>query len=160
MIELLELMGTKRVVKTYRDTRASGDKTAIKGNRYLIWVELVSLKIEEEADSMGRTSELYLQCGKQGITRARTPNKGAIHLDRNEVFKPRDGITLYSEFIDKKGGGTIELPFRVYDQDLGKDDKLVDTKLSVTLGQTGDYLSFSEKGVKVKIKISANRTRY
>ncbi len=153
-------MARKRIVKTYRDTRAKGETKRIEGNRYFIVVELVSLKVEEEADKMGRTSEIYLQCGRTKMQRVRTPSSGTINLDRNEVFKPTDGLSLYSQFVDKKGGGTLEIPFRVFDQDLGKDDKLVDTQLTVKLGQSGEYLSFSEGGVKVKVKVSGNRTRF
>lgn len=155
-------MGRKRVVKTYKDTSASGDRTPIEGNRYFVLVELVSIKAEEEADSMGRTSEFYIKCGGRGALNIanRTPNEGTINLDLNEVFIPNERLTLYSQFIDKKGGGVVEIPFSVHDQDVGKDDTLIDTRLSVTLGQNRDYLSFLEKGAKVKIAVSANQTRY
>jgi len=155
-------MGRKRVVKTYNDTSASGDRTPIKGDRYFVRVELVSLKMEDTADAMGRTSELYMKTGGKGLFKfdQRTPNVGTINLDLNENFTSNERLTLYSAFIDKKGGGSIEIPFKVYDQDLGKDDKLVDTQLSVSLGQNTEYQSFLENGVKIKIGVSANETRY
>lgn len=153
-------MTRKRIVKTYSDTRAKGERTRIEGNRFFVEVKLVSVKVEEEADSLGRTSELYFECGKTKLFDNRTPNNGTINVDRNEVFKPQGGLTLYCEFKEKKGGETLEIPFRVYDQDVGKDDKLINTKLSIQLGQGKEYLSFDENGTKVKISISANRSRF
>lgn len=155
-------MTKKRVVKTYRDTSASGDRSPITGHRYFLRVDLVSMKAEEKRDITGKTTEFYIKCGGKGAFKManRCPNLGTINLERNEVFKPTDGLTIFSGFYEKKGGGTVELPFEIYDQDLGKDDKLVDTVLSITLGQSREYLAFNEKGVKVKIALSANRTRY
>ncbi len=155
-------MAKKRIVKTYTDTSASGDRTPIEGYRYFLRVDLVSIKAEEKADLTGKTSEYYIKCGGKGIFKManRCPNLGTINLELNEVFKPTDGMTIFSGFYEKKGGGTVELPFAVYDQDLGKDQLLVETMLSITLGQSREFLAFQENGVKVKIAVSAKRTRY
>ncbi len=153
-------MSKRRVVKTYSNTRAKGEKYTIEGNRFFVKVELVSIKVIEEADKIGRTSEIYLECGKSRMKANRIPTFGEIHLDRNEVFKPRGGITLYTAFIEKEGGGTVEIPFKVREQDIGKDDTLVNTTLSVNLGQSLEYLAFEENGLKVKISVSANKTKY
>ena len=150
-------MGRKRIVKTYKDTRAKGDKTKIEGHRYFVRVELVSIKMEKEADAVGAVSEIYIQCPGRF---SRTPNEGTFDIERNEVFKPTGGLTVYSRMREKKGGETIEIPFKVFDQDMGKDDKLVDTKLSIQLGQGKEYISFSENGVKVKISVAANHSRF
>jgi len=150
-------MARKRVVKTYRDTKAKGDRTRIDGHRYFVRIELVSIKIEKEADAIGATSEIYIQCPGRFN---RTPNEGTFHIERNEVFKPTGGITLYTEMKEKKGGATLEIGFKLFDQDFGKDDKLVDTNLSITLGQSKDYISFTENGVKVKISVAANHSRF
>ncbi len=152
-------MGRKRVVKTYTDTSAKGDRTPIEGWRYFVHISLVSIKVEEETDHIGRTSEIYIEMGSR-LRSKRTPDHGEIEIDRNEVFKPSDGLSLYSEFIEKKDGGSIEVPFRVYDKDLGKDDKLIDVKLTIKLGQGKEYESFGGNGVKAKLAISANRTRF
>ncbi|MHA2252568.1 MAG: hypothetical protein ACXAD7_19545 [Candidatus Kariarchaeaceae archaeon] len=152
-------MGRKRIVKTYKDTKAKGDRTAIEGHRYFVRIDLVSLKVEKEADGLGASSEIYIQCGGR-VVKNRTPNFGSWHIERNEVFKPTGGITLYSEMKEKKKGGTLEIPFKVFDQDALKDDKLVDTKLSIQLGQSKDYLSFTEQGIKVKVSVAANKTRF
>ena len=155
-------MGRKRIVKTYNDTSASGDRTPIEGHRYFVRMELVSLKIEEKADAVGMTSELYFKSGGKGLLKfdQRTPTLGTIHLDLNENFTSNERLTLYSAFIEDKDGGSIEIPFKVYDQDMGKDDKLIDTQIAITLGANTEYFSFLEQGVKVKIGVSANRTRF
>ncbi|MCH8905956.1 MAG: hypothetical protein IH840_02615 [Candidatus Heimdallarchaeota archaeon] len=150
-------MGRKRIVKTYKDTRAKGDRSRIEGHRYLVRVDLVSIKMEKEADSVGATSEIYIHCPGRF---SRTPNEGTFNIERNEVFKPTGGITVYSRMREKKGGETVEISFKVFDQDLGRDDKLVDTKLSITLGQSKEYISFIENGVKVKISVAANHSRF
>ncbi|MHA2033022.1 MAG: hypothetical protein ACW99A_04990 [Candidatus Kariarchaeaceae archaeon] len=150
-------MARKRIVKTYKDTKASGDRTKIEGHRYFIKIDLVSIKIEKEADGVGASSEIYVHCPGRF---SRSPNEGSFHIERNEVFKPTGGLTLYSEMKEKKGGQSLEIPFKVFDQDMGKDDKLVDTKLAVTLGQTKEYISFTENGVKVKISVAANHSRF
>jgi len=155
-------MGRKRTVRTYKDTSAKGDRTAIEGNRFFIKVELVSLKCEKKADAIGLTSELYFKVGGKGLFKLdhRTPVNGTIHLDMNEVFKPTDGLTLFCDFVESEKGGTYEIPFKIYDQDVGKDDKLLSTELSVSSGQGTEFVAFQEKGIKVKVGISANRTRY
>ncbi len=153
-------MGRKRIVKTYKDTRAKGESYAIEGNRYMVKVELVSIKMEEEADTIGRISEIYLECGKDKMQANRIPNKGEIKLERNEVFKPRGGITLFTAFVESNDGGSYEIPFKVKEKDFTKDETLVETTLSVTLGQTQEYLAFDENGVKVKISVAGNKTRF
>ena len=150
-------MARKRIVKTYKDTSAKGDRTQIEGNRFFVRIDLVSIKVEKEADALGASSEIYMKCGSRFN---RTPDHGTFHIERNEVFKPTGGLTVYSEMKEKKGGATLEIPLQIFDQDLGKDDKLVDTKLAIQLGQTKDYLSFSENGVKVKVSIAGNRSRF
>ncbi len=153
-------MSKRRIVKTYSNTRAKGERYDVEGNRYFVKVELVSIKMLEEADAIGRTSEIYLECGKSRMRSNRFPAKGEIHLERNEVFKPRGRITLYTEIVESDKGGSVEIPFKVKEQDLGKDETLVDTTLSVTLGQTQEYVAFEEGGVKVKLSIAGNKTRF
>lgn len=111
-------MARKRIVKTYKDTSTKGDRTRIEGHRYFIKVDLVSIKMEKEADGIGATSEIYIHCPGRF---SRTPNEGTFHIERNEVFKPTGGLTLYSEMKEKKGGQTLEISFKLFDQDFGKD---------------------------------------
>ena len=157
-------MARKRIVKTYRDTSAAGDKTRITGNRYFIRLSLTSIKVERSGDLLSRSSEIYFKCGAGGklgkLSPQRMPQKGTINIERNEVFKATPAISRYTEFKDQKGGGTIEIPLKVYERDIGADDKLIDTEISVTLGQTNKFLSFSEKGIKIKVSASAKITRF
>lgn len=155
-------MGRRTIKKTYKNTSAKGDRTAIEGNRFFVRIELVSIKMLEEADKLGRTSEIYFKVGGKGLLRVkqRVPVKGTIYLDRNEVFKPTDGLTLYADFVEDKDGGTVEVPLKIYDQDAVKDDLLMSTQIGISLGQGKEYLSFDEGGVKIKVSAAANRTRY
>ncbi len=148
-------MARKRVVKTYKDTRAKGDRAKIEGNRYFLLVELISAKVEEEADAIGRISEIYFK-----INRTRCPNKGVINLERNEVFKPQNGLTLYSEFKEVKKDKDHHIRLRVFDQDISKDDELIDEKVNFKFGQSREYYAFAKNGIRVKIAISALKTRY
>ncbi len=146
----------RKTTVTYTSTRAKGEKsTPIKGNRHFLRIDLVSIKVEDSADIASRSSEIYFKCNRK-----RVPNKGYAKIEINQVFKPTDGLTLYSEFIDKKPGGTKTIKFQVFDRDLSLDDELIDEKISIVMGQSKEYLAFSEGGVKVKIAVSAKKTRY
>ena len=149
-------MARKRVVKTYSDTRAKGERKAIEGDRYFVRVELVSAKVTESSDSfLSRKSQIYFKCDRK-----RVPNRGFIEIEINEVFKPTGKLTLYSYFKHKKGGGTDTIRFKAFDHDALKDDELIDEKISVVLGQSRDYLMLDKNGLRVKIEVSAKKTRF
>ncbi|MHA1302379.1 MAG: hypothetical protein ACTSQE_02695 [Candidatus Heimdallarchaeaceae archaeon] len=154
-------MGRKVIKKTYKDTYARGqkDKSEFKG-RYFITIELVSLKVLEDRDLFGNESELYFKVGHIPNHRHRVPQKGTINLEKNEVFKPAEGLTLYTEFKHSPEGGTVTIPFDLYERDpIKDDDHIINTKISIPLGSS-DYLVLTEKSVKIKLKISALETRY
>jgi len=153
-------MGRRVVKKVYKDTSAPGERDKIEGNRYFLRIDLVSVKSEEEADTIGRDSEYYFEVGSL-THRQRTPVKGTIHVQRNEVFKPNPYLTLYSEFVESDEPKTLSIPFKIKERDpLKKDDIIVNTKLSIQLGQQKEFQVFKEKGAKVKIAISALKTRF
>ena len=154
-------MARKRIVKTYKDTRARGQTKAIEGHRYFIKIDLVSVKMEESADLLSRTTEVYFKCDK-GITKkeVRAPSQGTINIERNEVFKPTGGLTLYSEFKKKKDGGTVTVTFQAWDKDPSRDENIMSEKISINLGQSTEYLLFDKGGMRVKIGVSANKTRF
>ncbi|UJG42950.1 MAG: hypothetical protein K9W46_11300 [Candidatus Heimdallarchaeum endolithica] len=153
-------MGRKTIKRTYKDTYARGqvDKSEFQG-RYFIKIELVSLKVLEDKDMLGNESEFYFKVGKR-LHKHRIPQKGTINLEKNEVFQPTDGLTLYTQFIHKPERGTIMVPFHLRERDpLKVDDHIIRTKLSIPLGSS-DYIVLVEKSVKIKLKISALETRY
>ncbi len=153
-------MGRRVIKKTYKDTYAAGQRDRIEEDRYLLRIDLVSIKAIEESDLIGRDSEFYFEIGPR-LYRQRTPTRGTIHLQLNEVFKPNPSLTLYTQAIESKDPKTIEIPFVMRERDPAKkDDTIIKTKVSVPLGSNREYLVFKEKGAKVKIAISAPRTRY
>ncbi len=154
-------MGRRTIKKTYKNTYARGqkDKSEFKG-RYFIQIELVSIKVLEDKDLFGNESELYFKVGRIPNSRHRVPQKGTINLEKNEVFKPTEGLTLYTEFKHAPDGGIVEIPFDLFERDPIKgDDHIINTKISIPLG-TSDYQILTEKSVKIKIKLSALETRY
>lgn len=149
-------MARKRVVRTYSDTRAKGEKKAIEGDRYFVRVELVSAKVLKSADTiLSRKSQIYFK-----TDRKRVPNRGTIDIEINEVFKPTGKLTLYTYFKKSKGGGTDTVRFKAWDHDLIGDDELIDEKISIVLGQSRDYIVFDKNGLRVKLEISAKKTRF
>ncbi len=154
-------MGRRVVKKVYRNTYARGQRdTKEFGDRYLVKVELISMKVLEDRDLLGNESELYFRVGKRPHYSSRIPNRGTIKMEKNETFKPPEGLTLYSEFREAPEGGIVEVPFHVFERDPGKnDDEIVDKKISIPLGSS-DYEVLQINKVKVKLKLSGLRTRY
>lgn len=154
-------MGRKVVKKVYRDTYAIGQRdTKEFKDRFMVKIELISMKVLEDRDLLGNESELYFRVGLRPSYSHRVPNKGTINMEKNEVFKPPEGLTLYIEFVTAPEGGVIEVPFHLFERDPGKnDDKIVDYQLAVPLGSS-DYKVITQNAVKVKLKISGLKTRH
>jgi len=130
------------------------------------------LKIENDLGLHGRAaakivelkrqyeSELYFRIGQRPHYSSRIPNRGTINLEKNEVYKPQEGLTLYTEFVDAPDGGVVNVPFHLFERDPGKnDDEIIDHELAVPLGSS-DYKVITQSSVKVKLKISGLRSRY
>jgi len=154
-------MGRRVVKRVYHSTYARGQRDKEEfGDRYMIKIELISIKVLEDRDLLGNESELYFRVGKYPSYRHRVPQKGTINLEKNEVFKPSEPITLYLEFVESKSGGIVEVPFDVYERDpLKKDDHLINHKLSIPLNSS-NFQVITQKGLKIKIKLSALQTRF
>ncbi|MBA7511934.1 hypothetical protein ES705_03933 [subsurface metagenome] len=155
------LMGRRVVKKVYRDTYAAGQRdTKEFGDRYMVRIELISLKVLEDRDLFGNESELYFRVGRRPRSSHRVPQKGTINIEKNEVFKPQEGLSLYTEFKKAPKGGLIEVPFHLFERDPGKnDDCIIDHELSIPLGSS-DYKIITQNSVKIKLKLSGIRTRY
>lgn len=154
-------MGRRVVKKVYKNTYARGqtDSKEFK-DRYQIIIELVSLKVLEDRDLLGNESEIYFRVGQRPNYSARIPNRGTMNLEKNEVYQPLDGLTLYTEFREAPEGGVVQVPFHVFERDPGKnDDIIIDNDLAVPLGSS-DYKVITQNSVKVKLKLSGLKTRY
>lgn len=154
-------MGRRVVKKVYKNTYARGQRdTKEFDDRYWVKVELVSLKVLEDRDLLGNESELYFRIGKRPHYSSRVPNKGTINLEKNEVYKPQEGLTLYTEFVDAPEGGVVNVPFHLFERDPVKnDDEIFEHDLAVPLGSS-DYKVITQNSVKVKLKLSGLRSRY
>ncbi|OLS32188.1 MAG: hypothetical protein HeimAB125_11520 [Candidatus Heimdallarchaeota archaeon AB_125] len=154
-------MGRRVVKKVYKNTYARGQRdTKEFEDTFLVRIELISIKVLEDRDLLGNESEFYFRVGLRPNYSGRIPNRGSINLEKNEVFQPPDGMTLYSEFRDAPRGGVVQVPFHVFERDPGKnDDKIVDHDLAVPLGSS-DYKVITQNSVKVKLKLSGLKTRY
>lgn len=154
-------MGRRIIKKTYKSTYAPGQRDTTEfGDRYFVRIELVSIKVLEDKDTIGNESEFYFRVGKYPNYRHRVPQRGTINIEKNETFSTTEPITLYTEFRSFESGGVVEVPFDMYERDpLKKDDHIINTKIMIPLGSS-DYQIITEKDVKIKIKISALKTRY
>ncbi|MHA1686571.1 MAG: hypothetical protein ACTSYD_09230 [Candidatus Heimdallarchaeaceae archaeon] len=154
-------MGRRVIKKTYKSTYARGQRdTSEFGDRYFVKIELVSIKVLEDKDLVGNESEFYFRVGKYPNYRHRVPQRGTINIEKNETFQITEPLTLYSEFSAHDSGGVIEIPFDMYERDpLKKDDHIINTRITIPLGSS-NYQVITEKNVKIKIKISALKTRY
>ncbi|MHA1198953.1 MAG: hypothetical protein ACTSQF_06330 [Candidatus Heimdallarchaeaceae archaeon] len=154
-------MGRRVVKKVYKDTYARGQRdTKEFEDRYQVKIELISLKVLEDRDLLGNESELYFRVGLRPNYSGRIPNRGTINLEKNEVYKPPDGISLYTEFRDAPKGGVVQVPFHIFERDPFKnDDILVDHEIAIPLGSS-DYKVINQNSIKVKLKLSALKSRY
>ena len=81
-------------------------------------------------------------------------------MEKNELWKPPEGLTLYTEFVTMSHGGVIGVPFHLFERDPGKnDDEIINIELSVPLGSS-DYQVITQNSVKIKLKLSGLKTRY
>ena len=154
-------MGRRVVKKVYKDTYARGQRdTKEFKDRYQVTVDLISLKVLEDRDLFGNESEIYFRVGQRPHYSTRVPNRGTLNLEKNEVYKPQNGMTLYSEFRTAPDGGVAQVPFHVFERDPGKnDDEVISHDLAVPLGSS-DYLVVTQNSIKVKLKLTGLRTRY
>lgn len=154
-------MGRRVVKKVYKDTYARGqrDEKEFK-DRYQVKIDLISIKVLEDRDLLGNVSELYFRVGRRPSYSSRIPNRGTMNLEKNEIYQPLDGLTIYTEFRDAPKGGVVQVPFHVFERDPAKnDDIIVDQELAIPLGSS-DYEVITQNSVKIKLKLSALITRY
>ena len=154
-------MGRRVVKKVYRNTYARGQRDAKEfDNRFIVKIELISMKVLEDRDLLGNESEMYFRVGRRPAFSGRIPNRGTINMEKNEIYQPPEGITLYTEFVTMPQGGIIGVPFHVFERDPGKnDDEIINIELSIPLGSS-DYKVITQNSIKIKLKLSGLKTRY
>ena len=156
-------MGKRIYVKGKR-THAAGEgfDELEKKNRYMVRVDLVSLKTIKKRDIAG-TTEFYFKTGSLPHVN-RVPAKGTVNLMINQSFTTQERINLWTEFLQlKKGDKRIyKLPVKLYDRDLDKDDLIAKIELEIKLGAPGDYIMLESKDGKTEAKlyVAGVETRY
>ncbi|MBY8999500.1 MAG: hypothetical protein KGD64_01160 [Candidatus Heimdallarchaeota archaeon] len=154
-------MGRRVVKKVYRDTYARGQTDSKEfDDRFIVKLELISMKILEDRDLLGNESELYFRVGRRPAFSGRIPNRGTINMEKNEIFKPLEGLTLYTEFVTMPQGGIISVPFHLFERDPVKnDDEIINIELSIPLGSS-DYKIITQNSIKLKLKLSGLKSRH
>ncbi len=152
-------MGRRIMYGSKKRTYAPGEREAITGNRFWVHVDLVSIALTEKSFLEGKTSEIYFEINR-GRRKIRVPQAGAIHLEENEVFTPKDeSFSLWNEFVESKEGNIL-LTIKIKEENIGLDETLVKQKISIPLGSGADYMILKGENVKCKIKVAAPRTRF
>lgn len=163
-------MSPKRVFVKGKKTHAKGesftqDNVAAEKERFLVSIELVSLKTLKDYDVLGRVGEFYFKVSGDKVFKSRFPNMGEIKLQKNQTFTTKADMSLWTQFITIKKGEQAELPIKVYLREmdhLKKDETVAKQEFSIKLPQETDYVILQDKdeNTKAKLRIQATRTRY
>ena len=165
------------MIITPRRYYAKGKKTYAKGQsftqdqegeekeRYLISIELMSLKTLKDYDILGWRGEFYFKIDGPKVFKARFPNKGTIKLQRNQEFTSKADMSLWSQFKTVRTGEsateTIKVILRERDH-LKKDSTIAEQEFELNLPDKTKYvvLQDDKENTKAKLRIQATRTRY
>jgi hypothetical protein len=153
--------------KTYaKDQSFEQDQVGEEKERYLVSIELMSLKTTKDYDILGWRGEFYFKVDSEDkVFKARWPNKGEIKLQRNQEFTSKADMSLWSQFITVRADESIILPIKVIlrERDPLKKDKTVAKQVfEIRLPQKTEYviLQDDDEDTKAKLRIQASRTRY
>ncbi len=159
-----------RYYKKGKKTHAKGerftqDNVGKEKERFLVSVDLMSLKTLKDYDSLGRVGEFYFKVDGAKTFKARFPNKGVIKLRKNQAFTSKADMTLWSEFKTVRTGKENILPLKILlrEQDhLKKDSTIAELELEIDLPMKTKYVIIQDdkENTKAKLRIQATRTRY
>ena len=156
---------------------AKGKKTYAKGQsfeqdnvgeekeRFLISIDLMSLKTLKDYDIMGWRGEFYFKADGPKVFKSRFPNKGTIKLQRNQTFTSKADMNIWSQFKTVKVGreAVERVSILLREQDhLKKDSTIAEEEYEINLPSKTRYviLQDSKEQTKAKLRIQASRTRY
>ena len=152
--------------KTYaKDQSFEQDQVGEEKERYLISIELMSLKTLKDYDIFGWRGEFYFKVDGPKLFKARWPNKGTIKLQRNQEFTSKADMSLWSQFktvhVDDPAVQKIKVILRERDH-LKKDHTVCEQEFEIKLPMKTEYviLQDKEENTKAKLRIQATRTRY
>ncbi len=152
--------------KTYaKDQNFEQDQLGKEKERYLISIDLMSLKTLKDYDILGWRGEFYFKADGPKIFKSRFPNKGTIKLQRNQNFTSKADMNIWSQFKTVKVGREaverIKIILREQDH-LKKDSTIAEEEYVINLPSKTRYvvLQDSKEETKAKLRIQASRTRY
>jgi len=152
--------------KTYaKDQSFEQDQLGKEKERYLISIDLMSLKTLKDYDIFGWRGEFYFKADGPKIFKSRFPNKGTIKLQRNQSFTSKADMNIWSQFktvkVGRKAVERITIILREQDH-LKKDSTIAEEEYVINLPSKTRYviLQDSKEETKAKLRIQASRTRY
>lgn len=152
--------------KTYaKDQNFEQDQLGEEKERYLISIDLMSLKTLKDYDIMGWRGEFYFKADGPKVFKARYPNKGTIKLQRNQNFTSKADMNLWSQFKTVRAGAEaverVKIILREQDH-LKKDSTIAEEEFEIVLPSKTRYviLQDDKEITKAKLRIQASRTRY
>ena len=152
--------------KTYaKDQNFEQDQLGKEKERYLISIDLMSLKTLKDYDILGWRGEFYFKADGPKIFKSRFPNKGTIKLQRNQNFTSKADMNIWSQFKTVKVGreAVERITIILREQDhLKKDSTIAEEEYVINLPSKTRYvvLQDSKEVTKAKLRIQASRTRY
>jgi len=152
--------------KTYaKDQSFEQDQLGKEKERYLISIDLMSLKTLKDYDILGWRGEFYFKADGPKIFKSRFPNKGTIKLQRNQNFTSKADMNIWSQFktvrVGREAVQRITIILREQDH-LKKDSTIAEEEYVINLPSKTRYvvLQDSKEETKAKLRIQASRTRY
>jgi hypothetical protein len=152
--------------KTYAKNQSfEQDQLGKEKERYLISIDLMSLKTLKDYDIFGWRGEFYFKADGPKIFKSRFPNKGTIKLQRNQNFTSKADMNIWSQFktvkVGRKAVERITIILREQDH-LKKDSTIAEEEYVINLPSKTRYviLQDSKEETKAKLRIQASRTRY
>ena len=152
--------------KTYaKDQNFEQDQLGKEKERFLISIDLMSLKTLKDYDILGWRGEFYFKADGPKVFKSRFPNKGTIKLQRNQNFTSKADMNIWSQFKTVKVGreAVERVTILLREQDhLKKDSTIAEEEYVIDLPSKTRYviLQDSKEETKVKLRIQASRTRY
>ena len=152
--------------KTYaKDQSFEQDQLGKEKERYLISIDLMSLKTLKDFDILGWRGEFYFKADGPKVFKSRFPNKGTIKLQRNQTFTSKADMNIWSQFKTVKVGreAVERVTILLREQDhLKKDSTIAEEEYVINLPSKTRYVTLqdSKEEIKAKLRIQASRTRY
>jgi len=152
--------------KTYaKDQNFEQDQLGKEKERYLISIDLMSLKTLKDYDILGWRGEFYFKADGPKVFKSRFPNKGTIKLQRNQNFTSKADMNIWSQFKTVKVGreAVERITIILREQDhLKKDSTIAEEEYVINLPSKTRYVILQDDNeeTKAKLRIQASRTRY